>query len=79
MCKQVMWGIKNQLAARKLTLISGLSFKAKMDEHATICDFTKKPNLCSKEFHAVTLHLSDPNFLKHKKSFNINLTIYNEL
>ena len=50
-----------------------------MNEHASIGELTKKPNLCSKAFHAFTLHLWDPNFLKHKNSLTINLTIYNEL
>ena len=50
-----------------------------MNEHASIGELTKKPNLCSKAFNASTLHLWDTNFLKYKNSVTINLTIYNEL
>ena len=50
-------GTEGQFATQKLNLISVLSFKTTMNEHARIGDITKKQSLCSNSFHAFTLQI----------------------
>ena len=50
-------GTEGQFATQKLNLISVLSFKTTMNEHARIGDLTKKQSLCSNSNHAFTLQI----------------------